>query len=448
MTISNGVGAFNLKAVVQQTGLKPDTLRAWERRYGLPNPKRTKGGHRVYSKQDVKILKWLLARQDEGLSISRAVKLWNSLESEGEDPLDRASTELRAVRDTYAETAVPLGDNIAAIRESWKAACIDFNERQAENLLTQAFSYYPVEVVCLEILQKGLAEIGTGWYQGKITVQQEHFASALAIRRLDALLAGMPLPSRPQRIIVACAPEDDHTFSILLLTVLLRRQGWDVVYLGRNVPAERMENTIRQTEPDLMILSAQLLHTAANLVKVAKIAETQGITFAYGGMIFNQIPQLRERIPGHFLGKSLDEALYAVAALIEAPRPTPKIVTISADYTQASAHFQDHAAAVEAEVWSLIQQTETDPQSISTAVAAMTQSISAALALGDLSFIGIDIRWVEGLMVNYRIPINQLKQFIRQYNLALHKQLDPTLGKVILEWFAAMIVTIEYPILN
>ena len=44
---------FNLKAVVQQTGIKPDTLRAWERRYGLPTPERSSGGHRLYSQDDV-----------------------------------------------------------------------------------------------------------------------------------------------------------------------------------------------------------------------------------------------------------------------------------------------------------------------------------------------------------------------------------------------------------
>ena len=66
---------FNLKVVVQETGLKPDTLRAWERRYGLPQPHRTPGGHRLYSQRDIDTLKWLVARQNEGMSISRAVKL-------------------------------------------------------------------------------------------------------------------------------------------------------------------------------------------------------------------------------------------------------------------------------------------------------------------------------------------------------------------------------------
>ena len=54
---------FNLKAVVNETGLKPDTLRAWERRYGLPKPHRTPGGHRLYSQRDIDMLKWLISRQ-------------------------------------------------------------------------------------------------------------------------------------------------------------------------------------------------------------------------------------------------------------------------------------------------------------------------------------------------------------------------------------------------
>ena len=78
---------FNLRAVVQETGIKSDTLRAWERRYGLPQPERTSGGHRLYSRRDIEILKWLIARQETGLSISKAVDLWRQLESNGEDPL-------------------------------------------------------------------------------------------------------------------------------------------------------------------------------------------------------------------------------------------------------------------------------------------------------------------------------------------------------------------------
>src|SRR5574338_89090 len=79
--------AFNLKVVLKETGIAADTLRAWERRYGLPMPQRSAGGHRLYSQRDIHTIKWLIARQAEGLSISRAVDLWNEQTASGSDPL-------------------------------------------------------------------------------------------------------------------------------------------------------------------------------------------------------------------------------------------------------------------------------------------------------------------------------------------------------------------------
>ena len=173
---------YNLKAVVRETGLKPDTLRAWERRYGIPEPDRTGGGHRLYSQHDINTLKWLLARQDEGLSISRAVALWHSLLAEGRNPLH----VYPAAHEGEPAAYVPLepGGAIVELRRAWVEACLAFDERRAEAVLNQTFSYYAPETVCFELLQKALVEIGEGWYNGRLSVQQEHFTSALALRRL------------------------------------------------------------------------------------------------------------------------------------------------------------------------------------------------------------------------------------------------------------------------
>jgi DNA-binding transcriptional MerR regulator len=48
---------FNLSMVLQETGIKADTLRAWERRYQLPAPSRTEGGHRLFSAYDIETIK-------------------------------------------------------------------------------------------------------------------------------------------------------------------------------------------------------------------------------------------------------------------------------------------------------------------------------------------------------------------------------------------------------
>ncbi|HMN28092.1 MAG TPA: B12-binding domain-containing protein, partial [Caldilineaceae bacterium] len=87
-------------------------------------------------------------------------------------------------------------DNLAQLREAWLTACLNFDEQTAERVLAQAFALFTVEVVCIELLQRGLAAVGNGWYAAKFTVQQEHFASALATRRLEALLAATPAPTR------------------------------------------------------------------------------------------------------------------------------------------------------------------------------------------------------------------------------------------------------------
>ena len=74
---------YTIKAVSKRTGIKTVTLRAWERRYGLPSPRRSEGGHRLYSEREIETIKWLVARQEEGLSISRAVDLWQQLLAQG-----------------------------------------------------------------------------------------------------------------------------------------------------------------------------------------------------------------------------------------------------------------------------------------------------------------------------------------------------------------------------
>ena len=235
----NDIPTFNPKVVIKETGISADTLRAWERRYGLPAPERSPGGHRLYSQRDIEIVKWLMAKQREGLSISRAVGLWNELSASGEEPLPGPTSEAMSTTKLLSISST----NLDEVRKHWLDDCLVFNENGAEQVLNQAFALYPLETVCIEVLQKGLIEIGDMWYRAQATVQQEHFTSALAQRRLDALIAATPPPTRSETILIGCTPKEQHTFPPLLLTLLLRRRGLKVVYLGANVPNQRFNET-------------------------------------------------------------------------------------------------------------------------------------------------------------------------------------------------------------
>ena len=306
---------FNMKAVVQETGLKPDTLRAWERRYNLPRPERTEGGHRLYSRRDIDTVKWLVSRQKEGLSISHAAEMWFRIESQGRDPLAESVKSTVTFEPAKEYSIFSSGEMMNELQQDWLLACTSFNESEAERILAQSFAVFPPESVCIELLQKSLAQIGERWYQGDISVQQEHFASELAIRRIESLIAAAPAPIHRGRLLIACPRDEEHTFASLLLTYLLRRSGWEATFLGANVPLEQLKSTLDAIKPQLVILSAQTLVSASSLFEVAELLSKMGYPVAYGGRIFNALPQLSERIPGYFLGERLDRTVGKIAEL-------------------------------------------------------------------------------------------------------------------------------------
>ncbi|MBC7252263.1 MAG: MerR family transcriptional regulator [Anaerolineae bacterium] len=407
---------FKPKAVSQETGVKADVLRAWERRYGLPQPARSPGGHRLYSQRDIDTIKWLVARQREGLSIKQAVELWRGLEARGQEPLQKLPPA--------PPVALPAGDILAEMRQAWVSACLSFDESLAEQTLAQAFALYPPETVCLQLLQKGLAQIGEGWYAGQVTVHQEHFASALALRRVGSLVLHAPPPTRPGRIITACPPREAHTFSLLLFTYLLRRRGWEVLYLGADVPWQQMKAAIAHIKPRLVILAAQRLSTAATLLEMAHSLQEEHLLPSFGGGIFNRLPALRTRIPGHFLGATLEQAVPVVEELMTTHRPPPALTPVAPDHLEALAYYRDRRTEIENRVWETLRSQGVAPDSFLELNEQFAPALTAALALGDIAFLDNQWQWLKGLGQSDRIPTTLLYAYLHAYQQATQALLD------------------------
>lgn len=437
---------YNMKVVVQETTLNARTIRTWERRYGLPLPPRATGGHRLYSQHDIDTLQWLMARQAEGLSIRNAAELWRTLQAKGENPLlDNAPANA---------PVAPLQELMPAIVQSqeqneaegalsqlcgqWLTACLKFDRTTADEVLTQAFARFSPEVVCTEVLSKAMLLIGEGWVRGEVSIQQEHFASALAVRRLESLVAAMPPSIRSERVLVCCAPEDQHVFSPLLLTFFLLRKGWDVLYLGANVPVDAVKKTVVQTKPKLVVISAQRLYTAATLLDVAQALLPEAIGF--GGIIFNQIPKLRTIIPGHFLGESLQTAVQNIQVLLTpaASLPTPRSVALIDE--RALAHYQARRTLIESHVWGTFFATEKPTRQLMEINLGIAQTIIAALKLGGMELLGNDMTYIEHLFVSYR-PSSEL---LSDYLLAYHQAAKIHLGEpaaAVVEWLAQIVAS-------
>ncbi len=424
--MSDKTPVYNLKVAIKETGLTPATLRAWERRYGLIKPYRSPGGHRLYTREDIEMLKWLVARQGEGLTISRAVELWKARSPE----VNRVSKEVPGDE----ETPITGESQLEKLRQRWISACLVFDDQAANQALDQAFAIAAPETVCIEVLKKGLAEVGTGWYSGTFNVQQEHFASAITIRRLNALLASAQSPHRPQTILAVCPIGEEHDFILLMATYLLRRRGWKVLYLGSNVPLENLGTTVDSARPALVLSAAQTLPSAASLRNLSQMLHEKGIPLAYGGGIFSLVPAATRHISGYYLGTDFDMLAKIVEILVVAPPEEPVAIPVTAEYVQTLASFRLHTLSILAQVAYDTQGLGIDTSHLGYAMDYLTSNITSALALGDTHLMDYMIDWVDVLLEHHGLRASISRQYYLVYRRAVEKYLADE-GKIILEWF-------------
>ncbi len=285
------------------------------------------------------------------------------------------------------------------------------------------------------ILQKGMSEIGNLWYENRASVQQEHFAAGLAMRRLDALLSASPAPTRNLTLIVGCPPDEWHTFTPLLLSLFLRRRGLNVIYLGANVPAEQFSHTVKNIKADLVILVAQQLITAATLQQTALALSGQNIPIAFGGRIFNLRPSLTDSISGYFLGPELDTGLEEIETVLKVKTKHFQPKAVSQVYITAHQAYVSRRAQIELMIKETLEPLSISAEEIRTSIYFLGENITAALQLGDMSHVSTEIDWLKGLLQSHGAPEGQLMHFMQIYSQAVDKNINGQ-GKPIYEWFA------------
>jgi DNA-binding transcriptional MerR regulator len=427
---------YNLNLVVQETGLKADTLRAWERRYQMPQPQRTDGGHRLYSDYDIQSIKWLQTRQKEGMRISQAVDYWQDLLAAGTDPLEDIAPRSQADLEPLGSELG--GQTLEQLQNKWIGYVLKFDEQGAEQVLTQAFAQFPIEIVCTDLIQAALTQIGTYWYEGKATIQQEHFASELTTRKLQTLISSAPIPFYDKKVLLACPPGEHHTISLLTINLMLRYRGWEVLYLGANVPTARLQETVLETHPDLAVLSASRLPTVAALIDTVVLLREYQIPGAFGGWIFSQISGLVDRIPAHYLGTDLHQSLRSIEKLLNNPsfntNPAPEALTSEITHYQDNLNLLEHLM-LEQINGNLGEAIHADD--LQEANDHLSDDIIAALKLGDINILETELAWVEGLLSHRDLPQGLYEKYVNAYTAAAQQVLGDS-GQSILSWLKSV----------
>lgn len=302
---------LQIKDVCEQTGIRPVTLRAWERRYKILTPRRTGGNYRLYSDRDVGVLRWLKQKVDGGLAISAAVADLR------ETRRSRAGLEIGSP----PPAPTPAGDKPpAALSRRLYTALVAHDQLAAARLLSASQAEHDIAAICLHVITPCLVEIGEGWHAGRIKIATEHFASQFIRGWLTALLQAYPFRPGKPRVLVGCAPGEFHEIGALMFALLARREGYRVEYLGPDVPVDDLVGYARAEHPALVCLSAGSPRSARELKRVdAALARLRPRTrFGFAGRAFDLQPGLRDEVPGAFLGPDIVTALDTVRTLAQA----------------------------------------------------------------------------------------------------------------------------------
>ncbi|HPS32033.1 MAG TPA: MerR family transcriptional regulator [Anaerolineaceae bacterium] len=302
---------YTIKVVQARTGIKPVTLRAWERRYNLLTPMRMPNGYRLYSERDIQLLLWVQRKLDTGMSISQVAGQFQDARARGFWP-------------ETIQNIVPEAPKLKPPRpardyaEMLFGALIAHNESRANAILEEVKKYFDLVTIFQEVMAPSLELVGEAWYNGEIRIATEHLASSYLKGKLLNTMQNLPVVKEGALILVGCGPEETHELAALMFAVLLRQEGYFVEYLGPDLPTDDLLDYAAIVRPKLIVLSVNQ-ETTADLIQgfAAELANLRGKPrLAYAGHYFDQNEQARRDLGGIYLGKTLAEAVEKIKQLI------------------------------------------------------------------------------------------------------------------------------------
>ena len=238
-----------IRVVAERTGLSPDVLRAWERRYGVVAPARSAAGQRLYSDADI----------DRFALLAKATRSGRPHGPTASLPLE----ELRRLVEEDAERGATRPTPAADHRERAFAAVADLAPERLQAVLRTAMVSLGAPVFLDDVVAPLIRRIGDAWEAGEIGIAHEHAASAAVRGVLRWLVEVIEVPAGAPRAVVACLARERHELGAALAAAAAAHAGWRVAYLGPDLPAAEIAVAALRHEADVVGVSVVAPEDAA-----------------------------------------------------------------------------------------------------------------------------------------------------------------------------------------
>ncbi|PKR92074.1 MerR family transcriptional regulator [Bacillus toyonensis] len=226
-------GKYNIKAVSNIIGVQPSTLRAWERRYQIIAPKRNQAGHRLYTEEHIRILKWLMEKVSSGMMIGQAVQL-----------LEGNRLQSNAQKEIHYDKEVVLVDDLLQ-------ALLEFDEITTSALINEAFSIYSTEKVITGIILQVTNKLLTLKNNNEIAMTQFQYAVSFLQTRLGMVYHNASTFSSIYKVIVL----ENNTLKGFIFSMYLRLKGYEAIHIRTSLEGNGMLLAVEQIQPKYLFVS-------------------------------------------------------------------------------------------------------------------------------------------------------------------------------------------------
>ncbi len=195
-----------------------------------------------------------------------------------------------------------ISESWQAIQERFLAALLKGDHKTCIHLSDESvYSKSDLEEFYLQVIKPSMYKIGISWEKGEISVAHEHLATSIISRVMANLYPRFILLDEPkkQKAVVTASPNEFHEIGARMVADLLEKDGWDVDYLGANVPKQDIIDLLMQKRPLILGISVAMpynLDKALSLIHEIKsdqaICDTR---ILLGGKIFLEDPNIWEQ---------------------------------------------------------------------------------------------------------------------------------------------------------
>jgi len=232
-------GMYSIKDLERLSGIKAHTIRIWEKRYGVVEPKRTDTNIRYYTNEELKKILNVAILNNYGVKISKIVGL--STEELHQKVIEISNEEV--------EESLQI--------ESLVIAMVEVDESRFEKILANCTLRLGFEQTLLRIVYPFFKKVGLLWQAGAINPAQEHFISNLIRQKLIVAIdsQGMMVKENPKRYLLFLPEGELHELGLLFYSYIIQKAGHKVIYLGQSVPVKDVVSVNEQNPADYIITS-------------------------------------------------------------------------------------------------------------------------------------------------------------------------------------------------